>query len=174
MKRSGLVFSVVLFMFFGLLAYAQEPNDNPKPPKQEQQKPEPMPDTAQPPKQEEAKPPKQEEPKTQKQEMPKSQKEENTQPAHAQPKHEGKRGGHIPDEKFRASFGRQHTFVVSRPVIIENRPRFQYASYWFEFVDPWPTAWAYTDDCYIEFIDGEYFLFNVRHPGERVLVFVVM
>jgi hypothetical protein len=37
--------------------------------------------------------------------------------------------------------------VINRPVIVENRPRFQYRGYWFEIVDPWPVGWAYTDDC---------------------------
>ena len=42
------------------------------------------------------------------------------------------------------------------------------------FVDPWPVEWVYTDDCYIEYIDGDYFLFDVLHPGVRVALFVVM
>ena len=83
------------------------------------------------------------------------------------------KGAHIPDDKFRAHFGRPHTFVVNRPVIVEGQPRFQYASYWFEIVEPWPVGWAYTDSCYIDFIDGEYFLFDLLHPGVRVAVFVV-
>jgi len=41
-------------------------------------------------------------------------------------------------------------------------------------VDAWPVDWAYTDDCYIDYVDGEYFLFDLLHPGIRVAVFVVM
>jgi hypothetical protein len=41
-------------------------------------------------------------------------------------------------------------------------------------VDAWPAGWAYTDDCYIDYIDGEYFLFDLLHPGVRIAVFVVM
>lgn len=70
----------------------------------------------------------------------------------------------------RASFGRQHTFVISCPVTVENRPRFQSGGFWFEIIAPWPTDWAYTDDCYVDYIDGEYFLFDVLHPGVRVAV----
>ncbi len=89
------------------------------------------------------------------------------------PGHRAGKSAHIPDEKFRASFGRQHTLVINRPVIVEGRPRFQFVGYWFEIIDPWPVDWLYTDDCYIDLIDGEYFLFNARHPSIRVLVFVI-
>jgi len=34
-------------------------------------------------------------------------------------------------------------------------------------------GWAYTDDVYIDFIDGEYYMFNLRHPGVRVAVTVL-
>jgi hypothetical protein len=82
------------------------------------------------------------------------------------------KSAHIPDDKFRASFGREHKFKVSKPVIVDNRPQFQYSGYTFVIVDPWPVGWAYTDDCYIDFIDGEYFLFDLLHPGVQVALFV--
>ena len=44
------------------------------------------------------------------------------------------KGQRIPEPQLREHFGREHTFVINRPVIIENRPRFQFASYWFEIV----------------------------------------
>ena len=81
--------------------------------------------------------------------------------------------GHIPDDRFRAHFGREHTFRVSRPVVVEGRPRFQYSGYWFEFANPWPEGWSYDDDCYIDYMDDEYYLFDPRHPGMRILVIVV-
>ncbi len=84
------------------------------------------------------------------------------------------KGGHIPDDKFRSDFGRSHTFHVSRPVIVNNQPTFNYGGYSFIMVDPWPVGWAYTDDCYIDYIDGEYFLFDVLHPGVHVALFVSM
>jgi hypothetical protein len=183
MKRFTTAFSFAFFLTFGVLAYTQEPGDNNKPRQQEEQipqqeqKPEPKQEQAKPPKQEEPKPsktarPEQEQPS--KQEGAKRSHEEHGQNTAQAPqgRHAGK-GSHIPDDKFRASFGRQHRFVISRPVIVENRPRFQSGGFWFEFVDPWPADWAYTDDCYIDFIDGEYFLFDVLHPGVRVAVFVV-
>ena len=79
----------------------------------------------------------------------------------------------IPDEKFHANFGQAHHFRVSQPVIVEGRPRFQYSGYWFEFVEAWPVGWSYSDDCYIDYIDGEYFLIDVLHPGVRLALVVV-
>lgn len=79
----------------------------------------------------------------------------------------------IPEDKFRSHFGREHHFRVSQPVIVENRPRFQYSGFWFEFIDSWPVGWSYSDDCYIDYIDGEYFLFDVLHPETRIAVIVV-
>jgi len=86
----------------------------------------------------------------------------------------GRRGGHIPDDKFRAHFGRQHTFKVQRPTVVEGQPTFQYGGYSFVLVDVWPAAWAYTDECYIDYIDGEYFLFDVAHPDVRLSIVVVL
>ena len=64
--------------------------------------------------------------------------------------------------------------MIRQPVIVEGRPRFQYSGYWFVISAPWPAGWAYTDDCYIDYIDGEYFLFDLLHPGVRIALFVVM
>jgi len=83
------------------------------------------------------------------------------------------RGGRIPDDKFRAQFGREHHFNA-RSVIVQGRPQFQYGGYTFELVDAWPAEWAYTDDCYIDYIDGEYYLIDLFHPGIRLAVVVVM
>jgi hypothetical protein len=88
--------------------------------------------------------------------------------------HPAGKGGHIPDDKFRGSFGRSHTFHVSRPVIVNNQPTFNYGGYSFIMVDPWPAGWAYTDDCYVDYVDGEYFLFDVLHPGVRIALYVSM
>jgi hypothetical protein len=156
--------------------YAQ---DEPKPPKQEEPKAEPRPE----PRQQEANPPRERE-----EARPK---EEAKPPKHEDAKHQGQEGKQqersengriarpagktvrIPDNKFRAQFGRSHTFVVNRPVVVEEQPRFQYAGYWFVIAEPWPVDWAYTDDCYIDYLDGDYFLFDLLHPGVRVVLFVV-
>ena len=178
-------------MLLGTFALSQEPSQEPKPPQHEETRTEP--DRAGQPKQDEAKPPKHEQDKQEKErekqetakpsndearpmehqqvERPQDHQAQQSRDEHARPAGKSAR---IPDEKFRASFGRQHTFVVSRPVIVEGQPRFQYSGYWFTIVDPWPAEWLYTDDVYVDYIDGEYFLFDLLHPGVRVAVFVVM
>jgi hypothetical protein len=83
------------------------------------------------------------------------------------------RGGHIPDDKFRSHFGREHHFNA-RTVIVSGQPQFQYGGYSFQLVDAWPADWAYTDDCYVDYIDGEYFLIDLMHPGIRLALVVVM
>ncbi len=76
--------------------------------------------------------------------------------------------GRIPDDRFRASFGREHVFRVERR---EDR-RFQYGGFWFSYAQPWPADWAYSDDVYVDFIDGQYYLIDLRHPGVRLLLVV--
>jgi Ni/Co efflux regulator RcnB len=78
----------------------------------------------------------------------------------------------ISDEHFRAHFGREHHFAVGRVAVVNGERRFAYGGYNFVFAQPWPAGWAYTDDCYIDYVDGGYFLFNVRHPGVRIALTV--
>jgi hypothetical protein len=116
-------------------------------------------------------------PKTEKQEIPqpsKAQKRASAQPAKARP---AGKSMHVPDPQFKAHFGKQHTFTVNRVVttttIMPNQTQFVYAGYTFIFLDPWPEDWLFTDDCYIDYVDDEYFLFDMFHPGIRVALFVV-
>jgi hypothetical protein len=83
-------------------------------------------------------------------------------------------GGHIPDDKFRSQFGRQHTFKVSRPTVVGGQPQFQYGGYAFEIVDAWPADWSYSDEVYVDYINDEYVLFDLAHPGVSVALVVVM
>jgi hypothetical protein len=80
----------------------------------------------------------------------------------------------IPQARFQSNFGRQHNFRISSPRIIGGFSRFQYGGYWFGFVQPWPDGWYYTDDVYIDFIDGGYYLYNPYYPGARVSISVVL
>jgi len=83
-------------------------------------------------------------------------------------------GQHIPDDKFRAHFGRQHTFRVQRTQVVDvAQPVIIYGGYNFQLVEAWPTDWGFDDTCYIDYVDGEYFLFDVLHPNIRIAVFVV-
>lgn len=183
MKLSASVGIGILSLLLGVPAaiYAQdEPKqDEPKPEKRQDETKPPKPEKTKPesgrqdemkaPKQDETKPPKQEEMRT-----PKQEGNPQEHPEQAQGSRPAGKSGHIPDDKFRAHFGRAHTVVINRPVIVEGQPRFQYGGFWFVISDPWPGDWAYSDQCYIDYIDGEYFLFDLLHPGVRIALIVVM
>ena len=164
---------------------AQEPTQEPN--KHEVPPPPRQPEVSPPRRQQEAKPPKterQEEPQPSK-ERKKEEKKEQKKAAHEQhgtSAEHGKarpagKGAHIPDPQFKAHFGNQHKFVVNRVLttttVVPNQTQFVYVGYTFIFVDPWPSDWLFTDDCYIDYVDDEYFLFDVFHPGVRVALFVV-
>ena len=76
--------------------------------------------------------------------------------------------GRIPDDKFKAHFGREHTFHVGHPVIVEGRPRFQYGGFSFIIGQPWPAGWGYNDDVYIVDVNGVYYLVDLAHPGVQL------
>lgn len=82
--------------------------------------------------------------------------------------------GRIPDDRFRSNFGHDHVFVINQPVLVGGYSRFQYGGYSFGFIQPWPVGWYYTDNVYVDYIDGEYFLFNPYYPGVRVGINVVL
>ena len=83
-------------------------------------------------------------------------------------------GKHIPDDQFRAHFGKQHTFHVQRTHILNvSQPVIVFGGYSFELIEAWPADWGFDDDCYIDFIDDEYFLFDVLHAGVRIAVIVI-
>jgi len=157
-------------------AQQAEPNRQGEPKRQDEARPES--------KQDEMKAPRQDEAKPSKQDQEQKQLEDNESRGDMRPGHQegtpqqgharGEKSAHIPDDKFHAQFGRSHTFVVQRPVVVEGGPGFFYGGYSFVFVDPWPSDWDYADDCYVDYIDGEYFLFDLRHPGMRIAVMVVM
>jgi len=139
----------------------------------------------------EEKPPKPEKPEASKppKEQPKAGQEER-QEQHGQAEHgggntqkdadkDGKNGksARAPDAQFKAKMGHQHSFTVNRVVtqttIVPNQTQFVYGGYTFVFLDPWPAAWLFTDDCYIDYVDDQYFLFNPLHPEIRVSLLVV-
>jgi len=171
--------------------YAQDEKQEDKPPRQEEPRPEAKQDEpkaaaadeARPEgKQDEMKAPRQDEAKSSKEDK-KEEKDERKQDEkqskemkqdsrndHGRP---ASISAHIPDDRFRSNFGRSHTFVVQRTEV-QDRPGFVYGGYSFVLVDAWPADWAYTDDCYVDYVDGDYFLFDLLHPGMRVALFVVM
>ncbi|HZU33108.1 MAG TPA: hypothetical protein VFB79_18475 [Candidatus Angelobacter sp.] len=76
----------------------------------------------------------------------------------------------IPEEHFRAHFGREHWFRINRPVIVAGAPRFQYDGYWFGFAQPLPPGWRYSDEVYVDNIDDNYYLLSPAHPGIRISI----
>ncbi|MGA2204003.1 MAG: hypothetical protein ABSG40_18780 [Terriglobales bacterium] len=171
MKLVGVISTAVLSLALGAAAPAfaqQEQHDQ-----QEEQKAQPAQDEkkAQP-----AEPAKQEEKTAQPQEKStkpaekNAQQEKNTKPEEknaqqAKPEQQAKQagGGRIPADRFKANFGREHTFHVSQGDY-SNR-RFQYGGYSFGFVDPWPSNWLYTQDVFVVEINGVYYLCNASFPG---------
>lgn len=84
------------------------------------------------------------------------------------------RGRRIPDDQFRTHFGREHRFHVRRDEIVNvQQPIVVYGGYSWELAEPWPSDWSYDDDCYIDEVNDEYFLFDVMHPGMQIAVFLV-
>src|SRR5262249_7857383 len=180
MNRTRIAATLAFFLLFVVgLAYAQEPQDQPKP-RPVEPSPEPRHETTPPAQQsqDEAKPSKPEE-----QESAKAQKE--SKPAHEEKgqvdqQGHGRPGGksmHIPDAKFKASFTRHHSFRVNQVIretrVVPGQTQFVYSGYTFIVLDPWPAEWLFTDDCYIDYLDDDYFLFDAFHPGIRIALLVV-
>lgn len=130
------------------------------------------------------------EPKANRPDQERSDQERGRQPQATPPQHEARtpaetgrnesrpaqaqRGKRIPEDRFRASFGPRHTLRLRRDEVINNpRPIITYGGYSFELLEPWPAEWSFDNDCYIDFVDDQYYLFNPARPGMRVALVVV-
>jgi len=88
----------------------------------------------------------------------------------------GYNGYRVPDNRFRAYFGREHFFRIGRLplVFVGGYPRFQYDGYWVTCMDPWPESWAptwyETDDVYVDYTDDGYYLYDRSYPGIGIAV----
>ncbi len=82
------------------------------------------------------------------------------------------RGGRIPDDRFKANFGQQHTFHVSEGDYRGHR--FQYGGYSFGFIDAWPSNWLYTQNVYVIEINGVYYLCNPSYPGVNLTLSITL
>jgi hypothetical protein len=164
MKLVGLISTAVLSLTLGVAApaYAQEQHDQ-----QDEQKAKPAPEEKKAQPEKSAKPEEKPQPeKSAKPEEKSAQEQKNASPAakDKQPQRAGNNGGgRIPDDKFKANFGQQHTFRVSQSDYRNHR--FQYGGYSFGFVDPWPSNWLYTQNVYVVEINGVYYLCNASYPG---------
>jgi hypothetical protein len=109
---------------------------------------------------------------------PAKEEEKNAKPEQRAPKaapgkqaqHAG--GGRIPADRYKANFGREHTFRVSQNDFRSGR--FQYGGYWFGFGGAWPSNWLYTQDVYVIEINGVYYLCNPSYPGVNLLINVTL
>jgi hypothetical protein len=92
----------------------------------------------------------------------------------------GYNGYRIPDDRFNLYFGPSHFFRMSAlPLLfVGGYPRFQYDGYWITFVDPWPEdwppTWYETDNIYVEFVDGGYYICDQNYPGIAIAVTISM
>jgi DNA mismatch repair ATPase MutL len=201
---SALLLGSLLTLGFAAPSYAQDQQeDKPKQqesgkpqdakpehegkPKQQAEPPKTPNEQPRPEKEREAKPPKQqpqaEQPKTEKQskqaekqneQQQKEQQKQYGQQQSAQQSRGDRGGGRIPDDRFRAHFGREHHFHVGHPQIVEGRPHFEYGGYSFIIVQAWPADWGYDDDVYIVDDGGVYYLCDVAHPGVQLELNVVL
>ena len=169
MKLIGIVSTAVLSLTLAAPLYAQQEQHD----QQEEQKDKPAEKKAQP-----EKPAKQEEKSAQPERNAKPEeknaKEEQKRTPAAQPEKQAQHAsaGRIPDDRYKANFGRAHTFRVTQGDYRSHR--FQYGGYWFGFVDPWPTNWLYTQNVYVIDINGVYYLCNPMYPGVNVAISVTL
>jgi len=96
----------------------------------------------------------------------------NVHQTHASSGNGGNRGnyahGRISDDRYASNFGSGHSFRVNRGDY--DRRRFEYGGYSFGFIDPWPIGWGYSDDVYVVYDGGGYFMYDRFHPGLRISV----
>ncbi len=200
MKPIEILSTAVLFLLPGVIApaYAQKEHEEEKQPQQKEQQAKPAQHPAKPQqqhaqRQQQAKPAQQpKQAQHEQQAKPTQQPQRAQHQEHAQPAQQSKQAhqqqakpaqrqqqasrsqpaashGRIPDDRFRASFGREHSFHVNRSDF-EGSRRFQYGGYWFNVIDPWPVGWLYTDNVYVDYINGGYFLCNPVHPGVYISI----
>jgi hypothetical protein len=100
--------------------------------------------------------------------------EQQTQRSQPALRESGRTSTRIPEARFQANFGEGHQFRMGNPEMVGGYSRFQYGGFWFGFVQPWPVDWYYTDDVYIDFVDGGYYMYDPYYPGSRIEISVVM
>jgi hypothetical protein len=172
MKLTNLVGTAALLLLFGMAApsYAQDhPQDQPAKPEEKPAKPDESKtphDSAR---------PQTEAPKEQPHPDAKDTARPKDEPAKVDQSKSARGGaGRIPDDKFKAHFGREHTFHVGHPQIVGGQPHFQYGGFSFVISQPWPSGWGYNDEVYIVDIDGTYYLLDLAHPGAQLALVVVI
>jgi len=170
MKLVGVIGTAILSLTLGAssAAYAQDQHDQ-----QEDQKDKPAEKKAQPEKP--AKPEEknaQEEKNTKPEEKNAMQEQQRAPEAKPEKQEQHASAGRIPADRYKANFGREHTFRVSQSDFSSGR--FQYSGYWFGLGGAWPSNWLYTQDVYVIEIDGMYYLCNPMYPGVNLVINVTL
>jgi hypothetical protein len=165
MKLAGVIGTAILSLTLGAssAAYAQDQH----PEQQEEQKDRPAEKKAQP-----EKPAKPEEKNAQEEKNTKPEEKNAQQRAPEAKPAQHATAGRIPADRYKANFGREHTFRVSQNDFRSGR--FQYGGYWFGFGGAWPSNWLYTQDVYVVEIDGMYYLCNPMYPGVNLAINVTL
>jgi hypothetical protein len=163
MKLAGVISTAILSLTLGTSssAYAQDQHEQ-----QEEQKDKPAEKKAQP-----EKPAKPEERNAQQEKNTKPEEKTAQRAPEAKPAQRAG-GSRIPADRYKANFGREHTFRVSQGDFRSGR--FQYGGYWFGFGGAWPSNWLYTKDVYVVEIDGMYYLCNPAYPGVNLAINVTL
>jgi hypothetical protein len=182
MELKSFISTAVLFLALAVVApvFAQEQHDQDdksKPAAQEEKKAQPEKSTKQ-----EEKPAAQEDKNVKPEEKNAKQENQTVKPEERNAKQENQNampaqkteqrsvgntgGGRIPQERYQASFGQQHTFHVSEGDYRNHS--FQYGGYSFGFAGAWPSNWLYTQDVYVVEINGVYYLCNPMYPGVNI------
>ena len=163
MKLAGVIGTAILSLTLGAssTAYAQDQHEQ-----QEEQKDKPAEKKAQP-----EKPAKPEERNAQQEKETKPEQKAAQRAPEAKPAQHAS-AGRIPADRYKANFGREHTFRVSQNDFRSGR--FQYGGYWFGFGGAWPSNWLYTQDVYVIEIDGVYYLCNPMYPGVNLAIDVTL
>jgi outer membrane biosynthesis protein TonB len=73
--------------------------------------------------------------------------------------------GRISNANYTAHFGQGHSFRMGHPQMSGGYNRFQYGGYSFGYNQGWPGGWGYGDDFYVVYINGAYYLCDLRFPG---------
>jgi hypothetical protein len=163
MKLVGIISTAVLSLTLGAAAPAFAPQEQHE---QEEQKDKPA--------QEKEK--RVQEEKNRKPEENKAQEDKNRKPEEREARQRPEENkpvqhhGRIPDDHYKAHFGREHTFRVSEGDYRNHR--FESGGYSFGFIDPWPTNWLYTQDVFVVEINGVYYLCNASYPGVNLAISV--
>ena len=171
MKLIGVIGTAFLSLVLAAPAYAQQEQHE-----QEEQKDKPAQEKEK--KAQPEKPTKQEEKNAQAEKNAKPEeknaKQEQQRASEAKPEKQEQHasGGRIPADRYKANFGREHTFRVSQGEYSSGR--FQYGGYWFGFGGAWPSNWLYTQDVYVIEIDGMYYLCNPTYPGVNLVISVTL